>query len=250
MTGHLALFSPVITAPFLASLVEAVEAMTVVLAVATVSGWRPAVLGAMAGLVIVGLIVVVLGPMLNHVPLHLLQLAIGILLLLFGMRWLRKAILRAAGLLPLRDETAAFANETAGLRKQVRGTAAQFPWIAALTACKAVFLEGMEVVFIVIALGGAGGMVLPASLGAGAACLLVAALGIVLHRPLTKVPENTLKLAVGVMLSAFGVFWSGEGIGLEWPGADFAIMAFAAVFLIFSGGVIALARRPTEDLLR
>jgi uncharacterized membrane protein len=247
--NHLALFGPAMMAPFLASLVEAVEAMTVVLAVATVSGPRPAVLGAIAGLVLVALAVVTLGPMLNHVPVHLLQLVVGILLLLFGMRWLRKAILRAAGILPLRDEAATFAAETAGLRGLAGSSAARFDWVAGLTAGKAVFLEGIEVVFIILALGGGRGMLVPASVGAAAACLMVAVAGILLHRPLARVPENTLKFIVGVMLSAFGLFWTGEGIGLDWPGSDFAIAALVALLLLFSCGVIALARRPKEELL-
>src|SRR5579883_3499835 len=140
-------FGSAVTAAFLASLVEAVEALTVVLAVATVRGWRPAGLGAIAGLALLAVIVAVLGPLLDRVPLHLLQLAVGILLLLFGMRWLRKAILRAAGIIPLHDETRAFAAETAELREQARVTARRHDWFAGLASFKAVLLEGLEVVF-------------------------------------------------------------------------------------------------------
>jgi uncharacterized membrane protein len=237
------------TAAFLGSLVEAVEALTIVLAVATVRGWRPAGLGALAGLVLLALIVVVLGPLLNLVPLHLLQLAIGVLLLLFGMRWLRKAILRAADIIPVRDESRAFAVETEGLRDQARRHEARLDWLAAVASFKAVLLEGLEVVFIVIAVSAAGGLLVPASAGALAACLLVALVGVVVRRPLTRVPENTLKFAVGVMLSAFGMFWTGEGLGVVWPGADLAIVAFAALFLAL-GLAAALARRPsTEEAL-
>src|SRR5437588_2708421 len=196
------------TAAFLASLVEAVEALTIVLAVATVRGWRPAGLGVIAGLTLLILIVAALGPLLDRVPLHVLQLAIGILLLLFGMRWLRKAILRSAGVIPLHDETIAFATETAELREQARRHASRLDWLAGLTSFKAVLLEGLEVVFIVIALSAGRGMLLPASAGALAACVLVACAGLILHRPLARVPENTLKFAVGAMLSAFGVFWT------------------------------------------
>ncbi|WMT71965.1 hypothetical protein [Bradyrhizobium sp. Ash2021] len=249
MTSNLALVWPAVTAAFLASLVEAVEALTIVLAVAIVRGWRPAGLGALAGLLLLALIVVALGPLLDQVPLHLLQLAIGILLLLFGMRWLRKAILRAAGVIPLHDEAAAFATETAELREQARRNEVRLDWIGGLTTFKAVLLEGLEVVFIVIALGAGRGMLVPASVGAVAACLAVAAVGLIVHRPLARVPENTLKFAVGIMLSAFGVFWTGEGLGVAWPGADFAIVIFAAIFLAVSVAAVALARRPKAEAL-
>src|SRR5712692_5980525 len=163
MTGSFAHAGPAMTAAFLASLVEAVEALTIVLAAATVRGWRPAGLGALAGLAVLVLIVVGLGPLLDLVPLHLLQLTIGVLLLLFGMRWLRKAILRAAGVIPLHDEAAAFATETAELREQARRHEAWLDWLAALTSFKAVVLEGLEVVFIVIAVGAGRGLLVPAS---------------------------------------------------------------------------------------
>jgi len=249
MITNWGLIWPAMTAAFLASLVEAVEALTIVLAVATVRGWRPAGLGALAGLLVLALIVVALGPLLDHVPLHLLQLVIGVLLLLFGMRWLRKAILRAAGVIPLHDEALTFAAETEELREQARRNEARLDWLAAITTFKAVLLEGLEVVFIVIALGSGRGMLIPASVGAIAACLAVAAVGLIVHQPLARVPENTLKFAVGVMLSAFGVFWTGEGLGVAWPGGDLAIVAFAAMFLAVSGAAVLLARRPKTELL-
>jgi uncharacterized membrane protein len=245
--GSLAHIGPAMTAAFLGSLVEAVEALTIVLAVATVRGWRPAGLGALAGLALLALIVVTLGPLLNLVPLHLLQFAIGVLLLLFGMRWLRKAILRAAGIIPLRDESRAFAAETAELHEQAQRHEARLDWLAGLTSFKAVVLEGLEVAFIVIAVSAAGGLLIPASVGALAACLLVAGVGFVVHRPLARIPENTLKFAVGVMLSAFGMFWTGEGLGVAWPGADLAIVAFAALFLALGLGAAALMRRPNPE---
>jgi uncharacterized membrane protein len=238
--------APAISAAFLSSLVEAVEALTIVLAVATVRGWKPAGLGALAGLALLALIVLLLGPLLDRVPLYVLQLVIGVLLLLFGMRWLRKAILRSAGVIALHDETSAFAKETAELREQARRQEAKLDWIAGLAAFKAVVLEGLEVVFIVIAVGAGRGLLLPASLGALAACLLVIVIGFAVHRPLARVPENTLKFAVGVMLSAFGVFWTGEGLGVHWPGEDLAIIGFAALFLIVALVAVPLARRPAE----
>jgi len=240
---------PAMTAAFLASLVEAVEALTIVLAVATVRGWRPAGLGASAGLLLLALIVAVLGPLLDRIPLHILQLAIGVLLLLFGMRWLRKAILRSAGIVPLHDETKAYAAETAELREQARRREARLDWLAGLTSFKAVLLEGLEVVFIVIAVSAGRGLLVPASAGAVAACLLVAGVGLVVHRPLARVPENTLKFAVGVMLSAFGIFWTGEGFGVAWPAGDLAIVAFAALFLMVGLAAVALIRRPNVEAL-
>jgi Ca2+/H+ antiporter, TMEM165/GDT1 family len=249
MTANWAHIGPVMTAAFLASLVEAVEALTIVLAVATVRGWRPAGLGAIAGLGLLVLIVAGLGPLLDRVPLQFLQLAIGVLLLLFGLRWLRKAILRAAGIIPLHDEAAAFANETAELREQADGHEARLDWLAALASFKAVLLEGLEVVFIVLAVSAGRGLLVPASAGALAACVLVAGIGFVVHRPLARVPENTLKFAVGVMLAAFGIFWTGEGLGVAWPGADLAIVAFAALFLAVGLAAVALARRPRAEVL-
>jgi uncharacterized membrane protein len=234
-----------VTAAFLASLVEAVEALTIVLAVAVVRGARPALLGAGAGLVVLALIVVALGPLLDRVPLKALQIAIGTLLLLFGMRWLRKAILRAAGLVPLHDETLAFTSETEELREQARRHEERLDWLAGVASFKAVLLEGLEVVFIVIALSAGRGVLLPVTAAAFAACVLVAACGIVVHQPLTRVPENALKFAVGVMLSAFGLFWTGEGFGVDWPGADLAILAFIVLFLGSGLGSVAVLNRRT-----
>jgi len=235
--------TPAIGAAFLASLVEVVEAFTIILAVATVQGWRPAMIGAFGGLASLGLGLVLLGPLIDRIPLHLLQLVIGTLLLLFGMRWLRKAMLRAAGIVALHDETAAFAAETAHLRDAARRRKKRLDWIAGVTAYKAVVLEGLEVVFIVIAVGAGRGLLWYASLGALAACALVLAVGAIIHRPLARVPENTLKFAVGVMLSAFGVFWVAEGLGFEWPGHDLAVVGLAAGFLVAALAGVVTARR-------
>jgi uncharacterized membrane protein len=235
--------APAVSAAFLASLVEVVEAFTIVLAVATLRGWRPAALGTTAGLAVLAGIVLLLGPLLDRIPVTSLQLAIGILLLLFGMGWLRKASLRASGVIPLHDEDAIFAAETAELNKQADRRRRNLDWVAGITALKAVLLEGLEVVFIVIAVGAGRGLMLPASLGAIAACAVVLVVGALVHRPLSRVPENTLKFGVGVMLSAFGVFWTGEGLGIAWPGQDLALLLFAALFL--GAGLMgsALARR-------
>jgi uncharacterized membrane protein len=221
---------PSVVAAFLASLVEFVEALTVVLAVGVVRGWRPALLGTAFGLAVLFLLVLALGPALARIPLDIVQLAVGTLLLLFGLRWLRKAILRAAGVIALHDEAAAFAAETTLLR-QVGGSGSDWDWVAIGTAFKIVMLEGIEVVFIVIAIGAAGGLLVPAGVGAIAALLVVVLLGVVLHRPLARIPENALKFAVGVLLCAFGAFWVGEGIGVAWPAADWSILALIAGFL-------------------
>jgi uncharacterized membrane protein len=230
-----------ILAAFLASLVEFVEALTIVLAVGIVRGWRPALLGSALGGALLVILVAALGPLLGRFPLSWLQAAIGILLLLFGTRWLRKAVLRAAGIVPLRDEIASYAKEAERLRGEGR---AHPLWdtVGVVATFKAVVLEGMEVVFIVIAIGAAGRMLIAASLGAGAALLVVVILGAALHRPIARVPENSLKFAVGVLLSAFGVFWIGEGSGLAWPGGDLAILGLIAGFLATALLAVRLAR--------
>lgn len=225
---------PSVLAAFLASLVECVEALTVVLAVGSVrgpNGWRSALAGVAAALAVLLLIVAALGRALTRIPLHLLQGVVGTLLLLFGLRWLRKAILRAAGFIPLHDETAAFAKNA----KAMQGMEVAQGWdkVAFGASFQITMLEGTEVVFIVIAIGAGGpGLFVPASLGAVAALVVVTALGFVVHRPLARVPENALKFIVGGLLSAFGTFWVGEGMGLQWPGADWSIAALVAGYLL------------------
>ncbi len=236
-----------VSAAFLASLVEFVEALTIVLAVGTIRGWRSALIGASAGVVLLGLLVALFGPALERVPLHTLQLVIGMLLLLFGMRWLRKAILRSAGVIGLHDETAIFAKETAELRHDpsMAGARTRLDFVAAATSFKAVMLEGLEVIFIVLATG-VGGMLIPASLGAAAAGFLVILVGFALRRPLARVPENMLKFTVGILLSAFGVFWVGEGLGFPWWGEDLALLGLAVGFLLVSAVAVVAARRASS----
>jgi len=161
------------------------------------------------------------------------------------MRWLRKAILRAAGIIPLHDEAIAFTRETASIREEAARHKSRLDWIAGMTAFKAVLLEGLEVVFIVIAVGSVRDMLWPASVGALAACGLVLLIGLAVHKPLSRVPENALKFGVGVMLSAFGVFWTGEGLGIAWPGEDLVIVEFVGVFLLTGIALAALLRRAT-----
>lgn len=241
--------TPAVGAAFTASLVEVVEAFTIVLAVATLRGWQPAALGAAAALLVLSGLIALFGALLEQVPLHLLQLVIGVLLLLFGMGWLRKAILRAAGILPLHDENVVFLGETGQLAEANSRSMTSRAWIAGMTAFKAVLLEGLEVVFIVIAVGSGPGLLWPAALGALAACAAVLGVGAALHKPLARVPENTLKFGVGVLLSAFGVFWTGEGLGISWPGQDLALAAFAVMFLLAALASVSALRRPAVEVL-
>jgi uncharacterized membrane protein len=251
--------STTVLAALLASLVECVEALTVVLAVGSVRGWRSALAGAGAALAVLGAIVAALGPALSRIPLHWIQLAVGTMILLFGLRWLRKAILRAAGLIPLHDESAAYEKNTVAMRGAENGaTGGSFDTLAFAAAFNITMLEGTEVVFIVIALGaGATGLLRAASLGAGAALVVVIALGVALHRPLARIPENTLKFIVGVLLAAFGTFWAGEGAGLRWPGPaaanpDLAIPALMGAYLALAVWLVPTCRAaargaPVED---
>ena len=242
MTGWSSL-APTVLASFMASMVEFVEALTIVLAVGIVRGWRSALLGTGAALALLAALVVVLGPALARIPLPVVQLAVGTLLLMFGLRWLRKAVLRAAGVLALHDEAKAFAEETQALRRLGGGGTGTLDKVAFAASFKIVMLEGMEVVFIVIAIGAGGPLLVPASVGALLALGVVAVLGVLVHKPLANVPENTLKFGVGVLLSAFGTFWVGEGIGLDWPGADWAVLALVAVFLVIGLLLVPLCRR-------
>jgi len=207
---------PSLAASFLASLVEFVEALTVVLAVGTVRGWRGALIGSGGAVGVLLLIVVVLGPALTRIPLDVVQLAVGALLLLFGMRWLRKAILRFAGIVALHDEELIYQREVADLR--ARGLSpTRFDNIGFWFSYKAVLLEGLEVAFIVIALGAQGGAELQvAVLGAGAALVVTLIAGAFLHKPLAFVPENFMKFVVGAMLTSFGIFWGAEGLLVHW----------------------------------
>jgi uncharacterized membrane protein len=223
---------PTTLAAFLASLVEFVEALTVILAVGSVRGWRGALSGTAVALIVLLCVVAVLGTALTRIPLDMLQLAVGVLLLLFGMRWLRKAILRAAGIIPLHDEQAAYAKETEAMRR-LGGVPRGWDKIAFATSFQITMLEGTEVVFIVIAVGaGTPGLLMPASLGALAALFLVVAGGVAVHRPLASVPENSLKFVVGLLLSSFGTFWVGEGVGFPWPSGDWSLLGLLVGFTV------------------
>jgi len=238
--------APSMLASFMASMVEFVEALTIVLAVGVVRGWRSALLGTGAAIVLLGALVALLGSSLTAIPLPVLQVVVGTLLLMFGLRWLRKAILRSAGVLALHDEAKAFAQESEALRLQGRDPRRAIDMVAFVAAFKSVVLEGIEVVFIVIAVGASGQMLLPAAAGACLALLVVVLLGLWLHRPLANVPENTLKFGVGVMLSGFGTFWVGEGIGLHWPGEDWMLPALIGAFLIVALVLVSWCKRRRQ----
>jgi uncharacterized membrane protein len=234
---------PHVTAAFLASLVEFVEALTIVLAVGTVRGWRSALIGTGGGLLTLGALIAILGRALSAIPISVLQLVIGLLLLLFGLSWLRKAVLRASGVVPLHNEAEAYRGTTTALRRNKPAPVIWWDTIAIATTFKAVVLEGIEVVFIVIAVGSAGQMLVPAILGAGAAGIVVVLVGLALRRPLARVPENTLKFAVGVLISSFGVFWVGEGLGYHWPGQDLSILGLVGGFLLLALIFLTAVRR-------
>ena len=227
-------------AAFLASLVEFVEALTVVLAVGVTRGWRGALSGTALALGVLALLVLVFGPVLTRLPLRAVQLGVGVLLLLFGLRWLRKAVLRAAGCIALHDEAASFQRSRAWLRKGA--PARGWDRVGMATSFQIVMLEGVEVVFIVVALGAAGGTLWPAIVGALAALLVVMSLGAALHRPLARVPENTLKFVVGCLLSGFGTFWTGEAIGVRWPAADWSLVWLVAGYLAVALLLVAARR--------
>jgi uncharacterized membrane protein len=232
---------------FAACAVEAVEALTVVLAAGVTRGWSSALRGLLAGLVVLAVVVAALGPALTVVPLQALRLVVGGLLLVFGLQWVRKAVLRASGYKELHDEAAIYDRQVNAARSA--GGAARdggrlvADWYGFTLAFKATVLEGLEVAFIVLTFGANQGSIGLATLGAVAAVLLVAAVGVAVRAPLSRVPENALKFAVGVMLTTFGIFWGAEGAGARWPGADLALFGVFALVLVVALGAVALLRR-------
>ncbi|MGH6985812.1 MAG: COG4280 domain-containing protein [Caulobacteraceae bacterium] len=245
----LAAAAPTVGAAFIASTVEVVEAFTIVLAVGVVAGIRPALIGTGAALAVLAAVVAALGPVVERIPVHGLQIVVGVLLLVFGLGWLNKAVLRAGGVLALHDEAAAFARQSEALRARAKAEKSASNWLAAVAAFKAVLLEGTEVVFIVLAVGARPGLLGPAALGAALACVFILALGAVLRRPLSKIPENSLKFVVGGLLTGFGVFWCSEGLGAPPPGGDLAIPVLIALYLA-AGFLLstAIRRQPREPV--
>ena len=239
-----------VLAAFLASAVEMVEALTIVLAVGVTREWRSTVIGLGAATLALAAVVAALGPALTSIPIDGLRLVVGGLLLVFGLQWLRKAILRASGFKALHDEDAIFAEQQREAREAGREERAGIDWYAFTVAFKGVFLEGLEVAFIVLTFGSSQRNIPLAAVGAAAALVVVAGVGLVVHAPLSRVPENTMKFAVGIMLTTFGTFWGAEGAGAKWPGNDAAIPGVLATILAFSlMAVVALRRRHSATAM-
>ena len=235
---------------FLASGVEFVEALTIVLAAGLARGWRSSLAGLGAATLVLAVVAAVLGPALTKIPLNGLRLVVGAILLIFGLQWLRKAILRASGYKALHDEDAIFAQELAEARGAEHVERAGVDWYGFTLAFKGVLLEGLEVAFIVVTFGSAQGNIPVAAAGAAAAFVIVAGVGAAVHAPLARVPENTLKFAVGLMLTTFGVFWSVEGAGADWPGSDAAILGVLGFVGLSSFVLVRLLRRERRTQLR
>jgi uncharacterized membrane protein len=232
-----------VASSFIASAVEFVEALTIVLAAGITRGWRASLFGLAAATVALAAIVAALGPALKQIPIDALRLVVGALLLAFGLQWLRKAILRASGYKPLHDEAAIFAREAEEARAAAPEMRAGIDWYGFTLSFKGVLLEGLEVAFIVITFGSTQGNIGLAALGAGIALVLVATVGVLVRAPLSRVPENTMKFSVGVMLTTFGIFWATEGVGAHWPGADASLPGVLAFVVLLSFGAVALLRR-------
>jgi uncharacterized membrane protein len=220
-----------------------VEALTIVLAVGLTRGWRSTLLGVGAALLALAVLVAALGPSLSSIPIDVLRLVVGVLLLVFGLQWLRKAILRASGYKPLHDEGAAFAREREQAGAAAPAEASRMDWYSFTVAFKGVLLEGLEVTFIVVTFGSTQGRVGLAAAAAAAAVVLVVLVGLVVRGPLERVPENSLKFVVGVLLTSFGIFWGGEGAGVEWPGGDVAILEIIAFLALVSFALTRQLRR-------
>jgi uncharacterized membrane protein len=231
-------------AVFLACAVEAVEATTIVLAAGTARDWRSAATGMGGALAVLAIIVAVLGPAVSEIPLRGLRLFVGALLLVFGLQWLRKAILRASGHKALHDEDKIFATqlETAGSQPS-RRVGLVPDWYGFTLSFKGVLLEGLEVVFIVLTFGSNSRNIGLAAVAAVAAVAVIAAAGVAVRAPLSRVPENTMKFVVGIMLTSFGVFWGGEGAGAHWPGSDAALLVLIPAIAALALALVAIMRR-------
>ena len=237
-----------VLATFAASSVEMVEALTIVLAVGVTRGWRSALEGVGVALLALAALVGIFGPALVHlVPIHTLRLVVGGLLLIFGLQWLRKAILRASGLKAKHDEDAIYARHVEEL-SNTGNTSNQRDSTAFVVAFKGVFLEGLEVVLIVLTLGTTSSRLGLAAIAAAAAVVVVGIVGMAVSRQLSEVPENALKMVVGVMLVSFGTFWSGEGVHISWPGSDAAILALVAFYAATAWVSIQLLTRKPQTV--
>jgi len=234
---------------FLACAVEAVEALTIVLAVGYTRSWRSSFIGVGAAVVVLAALTAALGPALTALPINVLRVVVGALLLIFGLQWLRKAILRAAGLKALHDEREAYQRELSAAREQ--GVVREgFDAYSFTIAFKGVLLEGLEVVFIVLTFGANQHDVGLAAAAAGVAVLAVVLAGVAVHAPLARVPENTMKFAVGVMLTSYGSFWGAEGAGAHWPGGDAALLVIVPLTLVVAVAMAAVVRRRVTSTAR
>ncbi|HUC25411.1 MAG TPA: hypothetical protein VMA73_22115 [Streptosporangiaceae bacterium] len=234
-------------AVFLACVVEAVEATTIVLAAGTARDWRSAGVGTATALAVLAVLVAVLGPAVSEIPLRGLRVVVGALLLVFGLQWLRKAILRASGHKALHDEDKLYAEHMADATAQRSRRFMLAPdWYGFTLAFKGVLLEGLEVVFIVLTFGANAKNVGLATIAAGCAVVLVAAAGFAIRAPLARVPENTMKFVVGIMLTSFGIFWGGEGAGANWPGSDAALLVIIPAIALFGVGLTTLLRQANQ----
>lgn len=233
-------------AVFLATCVEMVEALTIVLAVGHTRGWRSAFEGTSAALLVLTALVAAFGPALVHVPLNVLRLIVGGVLLVFGMQWLRKSILRASGLKAKHDEDAIYEATVATLR--AAGATPGRDRLAFVIAFKGVFLEGLEVIILVITLGTSSHRLGLAAAVAAVAVVLVALCGVIVARQLSNVPENALKMSVGVLLVTYGTFWTGEGLKVRWPGGDTMLLGLAAIYAIVTWLFVLALRRETQTL--
>ena len=232
-----------ILSAFLASAVEFVEAVTIVLAVGVTRQWRSTLIGVAAAVATLAILIAVFGSALVlFVPIGTLRLIVGAFLLIYGLQWITKAVLRAGGAKAKHDESAIYAAEVAGLDREPPVPATGMDWISFTVAFKGVLLEGLEVAFIVVTFGASANLLGPAVLGAALAGLLVVAIALVVHRPLARVPENAMKFVVGIMLTTFGTFWAGEGIGIGWPGEDLAIVLILAGYLALALAGVWLVR--------
>lgn len=232
---------------FLASIVEAVEALTIVLAVGVTRSWRSALYGVAAGLIVLTLLIVVFGTaIVLFVPISSLRVVIGALLLIYGLGWTCKAVLRAAGAKSKHNEDKIYAEQIGRLRAEKPVPATGIDGVSFAVAFKGVLLEGLEVAFIVVTFGTTAGHLIPAAVGAALAVIAVLVVGIFVHRPLSRVPENGLKYAVGIMLITFGTFWAGEGIGIEWPTGDVTLIYLLAGYVVAGLVGIWLARNLLE----
>jgi uncharacterized membrane protein len=243
-TGNVLLFA----AAFLACAVEMVEALTIVLAVGVTRDWRSTLIGVGVAALALAVIVALLGPALTLIPIQTLRLIVGALLLVFGLQWLRKAILRSGGYKAMHDEAAIFERESADALGAPADSRAGLDWYAFTVAFKGVLLEGLEVAFIVVTFGSSQGNVPLAAGAALAAFVIVATVGVLVRAPLSRVPENTIKFTVGVLLTSFGIFWAGEGIGVDWPGDDLALLGVLAFVSLSSFALVGILRHERGSL--